>query len=58
MKKLTLVNLMCRGKCITQFLMLPIVDGKAVMSWETIDNLFIHYYGFKPQLGETISMGW
>lgn len=58
MKKLTLVNLMCRGKCITQFLMLPIVDGKAILSLETIDELFRKYWGFTPQRGETISMGW
>lgn len=53
--KLTLINLQCRCKRITQFVQLPTYNGKAVLHPSKIDELFNKYFGFIPQRGETIS---
>jgi hypothetical protein len=57
MKKLTLVSFRCRGKTVRAFLMLPLVDGRPVISQNKIDVLFYSQFGFTPTIGETISIG-
>jgi hypothetical protein len=55
MKKLTLVSVLCRGKIVSGFLMLPIINGSPIVSMATIDDMFFSRHGFVPQRGETIS---
>lgn len=55
MKKLCLVSFMCRGKIVSDFIELPIFNGKCVIHPSTINKLFLKFYGFIPERGETIS---
>lgn len=57
MKKLTLVSLMCRGKIVRGFVMLPIIEGKAILSVSTMNEMFMQAHGFVPERGQTISIG-
>jgi len=57
MKKLTLVSLLCRGKVVREFIMLPVYYGKSVIHPGAIDKLFLKHHGFIPERGETISIG-
>lgn len=56
MKKLTLVSLICRGKWVREFIMLPVYYGKSIMHPGAIDKLFLKHYGFIPKRGEKISI--
>lgn len=55
--KLTAVRVRCRGKVVQAFLNLPYFNGKPVITQSQIDGLFWEFWGFKPQRGETISIG-
>lgn len=54
-KKLTLVSIGCGRKVVTTFIKLPYINGRAILYNSTIDKLFMHYWGFTPQRGETIT---
>jgi hypothetical protein len=56
MKKLTLVSFLCRNKVVMDFVNLPVINGKTIISQQTIDDLFYKKHGFIPQRGETISI--
>lgn len=56
MKKLTLVSFLCRNRVVMDFVNLPVINGKTVISQNTIDDLFYKHHGFYPQRGETISI--
>lgn len=55
MKKLTLISFMCRRKRFTEFIFLPYVNKKPVITVNQISDRFYHYFGFRPTKGETIS---
>lgn len=46
---------MCRRKVVTDFIELDVFNGKCVIYPSTIDKLFMKFYNFIPQRGETIS---
>lgn len=55
MSKLTAVTVMCRGKIVSDFLQLPIVNEKPILPFDVIDTMFWDKHGFIPERGETIS---
>lgn len=57
MKKLTAVSVQCRSKRVYAFLMIPVINGKTILTQKVIDHLFETRFGFTPQRGETISYG-
>ena len=55
MKKLCLVSFICRTKIVTDFIELPIFNGKCVIHPSTIHKMFLKFHGFISEKGETIS---
>lgn len=56
MTKLTLISILVNGKTITEFVQLPIVGGKTILPFKTLDELFMKRHRVPVNTGQTISI--
>lgn len=54
--KLTLISVLVQGRTITEFVQLPVVEGKTILPFKTLDQLFEKKHRRPINTGQTISI--